>query len=210
MARSLGTPFLALLFIAIVLAPAQRPTIDTFASLSKQIDNDSIALAFDATDRVYDELFRIRPDLVRGYAPFLRENHLSIFADRLYTAGGKPITTLFVGTSSRECAGSFEELNPLGDGRTLKGRVFGWGWLQRESRGPESIVFADDKGTIIGLAHGLEKRPDVAASFHNPKMLATGWSGYYHAQPTSKTITAYAVPADGKTLCSLGHLEVPQ
>jgi hypothetical protein len=201
-------PIVGFLFIAIVLAPVQRPTIKYFANLSKQIKNDGIALSLDVSDKVYEDLFRVRPDLVRSYAPFLRENHLSIFADRLFTARGKALTTLFVGTSSQDCFGSFEGLKALEGGTMQKGAVFGWGWLKNESRAPKTIVLADENETIVGLAQGLEMRRDVAVSFHNPKMLAAGWSGYYRAEPTSRIITAYAVLPDGKTLCSLGQLEV--
>jgi hypothetical protein len=206
--RSLGTPILAALFIAIVVVPAQRLTVEHFARLSKQMNDNSIALAFDATDKVYGELFSLRPDLVRRYAPFLRENRLSIFADRLFTARGEPLTTLFVGTSAQECSGSFEGLQPVEDTAKQKGTVFGWCWLRNESRGPATIVLADDRDAIVGLAQGMERRPDIAAYFRNPKMLATGWSGYVHAEPTSRVITAYAVLPDGKTLCPLGRVGV--
>jgi hypothetical protein len=37
-------------------------------------------------------------------------------------------------------------------------------------------------------------------------MLATGWSGYFNAEPTSRIITAYAILADDKTLCPLGKV----
>jgi hypothetical protein len=206
--RSLAAPLLALLFLAIFLVPVQQPTIEDFARLSRQIDDDGIALAFDATDSVYEGLFRIRPDLVRSYAPFLEENHLSIFADRLFTAWGEPLPALFVGISSQECFGSFERLEPIEEAAKQKGALFGWGWLPSENRGPETIVLADDRNTIVGLARGLEPRADIAAHFRNPKMLATGWSGYYHVDRTSKIITGYAILPDGKTLCPLGQAEV--
>jgi hypothetical protein len=204
--RSLGTPILAVLFLITFVIPAQRMPIEHFARLSKQINDDSIALAFDATDDVYGQLFDIRPDLVHDYAPFLRENHLSLFADRLFTARGESLTTLFVGIWPQACSGSFDRLQPLEDTAQQKGAAFGWGWLRNESYGPATIVLADDSGTIVGLAHGMEPRPDVAAYFHNPKMLATGWSGYFHAEPTSRAITAYAVLPGGKTLCPLGEV----
>jgi hypothetical protein len=206
--RSLGTPILAVLFLAIFVVPAQRRPLEHFTRLSKQISENSIALAFDATDRVYGELFSLKPDFVRRYAPFLRENHLSIFADRLYTARDEPLAALFIGTSAQECSGSFDGLKVLGDGLRQKGTVFGWGWLRNESRGFETIVLGDDRGVTVGLAHGTEGRPDVASYFRNPNMLATGWSGYFNAEPMSKIITAYAILPDGKTLCPLGQVVI--
>ena len=119
--RSLGTPILAVLFIAIFVLPAQRLPIKHYARLSKQINDNGIALAFEATDKVYGQLFSVRPDLVRRYAPFLRENHLSFFADRLFTARGESLSTLFVGTSAQECSGSIEGLKPLEDTAEQKG-----------------------------------------------------------------------------------------
>jgi hypothetical protein len=206
--RSLGTQIFSVIFLAVFVLPAQQAPIEQFARMSKQINRDSIALAFDATDDVYGRLFCLKPDLVCRYAPFLRENHLSIFADRLFTARGESLTNLFVRTSAQECSGSFEGLKLLDDPAKQKGTVFGWGWLRRESRGPETIVLADNGGTIVGLAHGMEPRPDVAAHSRNPKMVATGWSGYFHAEPSSRIITAYAVLPDGKTLCPLGQARI--
>jgi len=206
--RTCGSTIVGLLFVAIVLAPVQQSTIESFASLSAQLRDDSVALAFDVGDEVYARLFNLRPDLVRSYAPFLRENNLSIFADRLFTARGKSLTTLFVGGLRQECFGSFEGLRPLQDMEAPEGTAFGWGWIQAESRGPETVILADENKTIVGLANGLAIRPDVAESFHNRKMLAAGWSGYYHAAPTSRAISAYALLSDGDTLCSLGQLAV--
>jgi len=186
--------------------PAQRRPLEHYAKLSEQINDNSIALAFDATDKVYGELFSLKPDFVRRYTPFLMENHLSIFADRLFTSRGEPLTALFVGTSVQECSGSFEGLKLLEDGSRQKGKVSGWGWLRNESRGIATIVLSDDRGATVGLARGMERRPDVASHFHNPKMFATGWSGYINAEPTSRIITAYGILSDGKTLCPLGQV----
>jgi len=204
--RSLGTPILAFLFLAILVLPVQRRPLAHFARLSDQINDDSIALAFDATDKVYGELFSLKPDFVRRYTPFLRENHLSIFADRLFTAGGEPLTALFVGTSVQMCSGSFEGLKRLEDGPRRKGTVSGWGWLRNEKHGFATIVLGDDRGVTVGLARGMERRPDVASLFRNPEMLAIGWSGYFNAEPTSRIITAYGILPDGKTLCPLGQV----
>ncbi len=206
MGRSLGTPVLAALFLAFFIAPSQRPPLEQFARLSKQVNDAGMALAFDATDKAYAELFSLKPDFVRAYAPFLKENHLSIFADRLFTAKGGLLTAFFVGNSPEECSGSFEGLKLPEDGSGQKGTVFGWGWLDSESRGVATVVIGDDRGVIVGLAHGMARRPDLAAYFRNPKMLATGWSGYFHAEPTSRIITAWAVLPDGQTLCPLGQV----
>ena len=82
--RSLSAPILALLFIALALIPAQRPTISFFGNVSRQINNDGVALGLDTSDRTCSELFRIRPDLVRSYSPFLRQKHLSLFAGQSF------------------------------------------------------------------------------------------------------------------------------
>jgi len=203
---SLGAPILAVLFLAVFVLPVQQPSIERFARLSRRINDSSIALAFDVNDKVYGDFFSLRPDLARRYVPFLRENHLSVFADRLFAGRGEALNALFVGVSAQGCYGRFEGLRLLEGGSKEKGAVFGWGWLRDESRGPENIVVCDDRGTVVGLAHGSERRPDVVAFFRNPKMLATGWSGYFHAESSVKLFTAYAVLLDGKTLCPLGQV----
>src|SRR5262249_53703310 len=77
--RSLGPPIISFLFVAIVVAYCQRGSIYHVANLRRQLGDDSIALAFDPGDRVYRDLFGPKPDLVRQYASFLRQNQLSIF-----------------------------------------------------------------------------------------------------------------------------------
>jgi hypothetical protein len=208
--RILGAPLVSVLFIAIYLVPVQQATVTYYEDFSNQLKDDSIALAFDVTDAVYDRLFVLRPDLVRTYTPFLRENHLSVFSDPLFTARGRALASIFSGSPRQDCLGAFESMKPLEGSTPRKGMVSGWGWLRAEKRSPDSVVLADENGTIVGLAHGLESRPDLAATFHNSELLSTGWSGYYHAEPSSKIITAYGILPDRKTLCSLGQLEVGQ
>ena len=82
--RLLGTPIGALLFIVLALLPVQHSTIAYFEGVSRKIDKDGVALAINASDRTCSELFRLRPDLVRSYSPFLRQSHLSLFADPLF------------------------------------------------------------------------------------------------------------------------------
>ncbi len=81
LSRSVSTPIIVLLFLVFVLLPAQRPTISYFAALSRQINASGVNLAFNPSDSTYTELFRIRPDLVREYSRFLRQNHLALFSD---------------------------------------------------------------------------------------------------------------------------------
>jgi hypothetical protein len=208
--RLFDMPLVAILFLAIFILPAQEPSIETLTTLTNQIKRSSIALAFEATDEAPSWLFRLRPDLVRRYTPFLRDNHLSIFADRLFAARGQPLTALFASRSARECSGSVDELKDFGGRSKIMGAVFGWGWIQSERRGAQTVVLADDTGAIVGLATGMGRRPDVAAIFHNNEMLYTGWSGYFRAEPTARRISAYAILSDGKSLCPLGQVSLCQ
>ena len=82
--RQLCPSLIALLFVALVLLPSQGPTIARFGILSRQIKDDGVAVASEGSDMAYSGLFRLRPDLVRSYVPFLRSNHLAIFADPLF------------------------------------------------------------------------------------------------------------------------------
>lgn len=204
--RSLGTPILSVLFLAIFVLPAQRLPVEQFASLSTQVNDDGIALAFEATGNVYDQLFSLRPDLVRRYAPFLRENRLSLFADPLFTARGQSLASLFGSTSAQECSGSVDGLKSSDETAKEKGAVSGWIWLRNESHRPANIVLADDRNIVIGLAQGIAPHQNAAWYLHNPTRFLTRWSGYFHAEPTSKIIAAYVVLDDGKTVCRLGQI----
>jgi hypothetical protein len=126
----------------------------------------------------------------------------------LFTARGEPLTAFFDSTSDQDCSGSFEGLKRFEETTKQKGAVSGWAWLRNESRGPETIVLADDGNVIVGLARGLQPRPDIAAYFRNPKMFATGWSGYYDAGRSSRILTGYAILPGGKTLCPVGHVNL--
>ena len=75
-----------------------------------------------------------------------------------------------------------------------------------KARAPKTIVLGDEGNMLVGLARGLEPRPDIARQFRNPKMLATGWSGFYHVSPGSRIVAGYAILPDGKTLCTLGQI----
>jgi hypothetical protein len=204
----LGAPFLALIFLVCFLLPVQQATIGYFSRLWKQIDEDSIALAFDPTSSTFEGLFGIRPDLVRDYSPFLRENRLSLFTDPLFSDSRIRLTSLFEGTSTQQCSGAVDKLQPTEGASQESGAVFGWGWLPAESHGPKTIVLGDEGNALVGLARGLEFRPDVAHQFGNPKMIGTGWSGFYHVNPGSTVLTGYAILPDGKTLCRLGQIEL--
>ena len=106
-------------------------------------------MAFDATDNVYGQLFSLRPDLVRDYALFLRENHLSLFEDRLFTSEGKSLTSLFSDTTIQGCSGSIDELDSSKNQEREKGVISGWSSLERESHGHARIVLTDESGVMM-------------------------------------------------------------
>jgi hypothetical protein len=205
--RSLGSPILAVLFLALFVLPAQRQPLDDSAYLSEQIKDDGIALAFDATDEVYGQLFSLRPDLVRDYTPFLRENRLSLFDDRLFASGGRSLTSLSANTSTEGCSGSVDGLKSFEDTAKLKGKISGWSRLQNEDHGSTTVVLVDDRGMMIGLARGVGPQAKFPPLFQNPTH-SMRWLGYYHAGPASKIIAAYAVMARDSTVCPLGRMKL--
>jgi len=208
--RSLGPPIVAFLFVAIVVASCQVGSIYHVANLRRRLGDDGIALAFDPSDRVYRDLFGPKPDLVRQYALFLRQNQLSIFSDQLFTSAGKSLSTRFTRISIQACVGAFENFKAEDTGRT-RGSASGWCLLQNQIHGPDMIIFADDRGTIVGLATGMERRRDIAAVYlHDPEILDTGWSGYLRMGFTSRFVAAYALLRDRTTLCPIGQIVLPQ
>ena len=206
--RNLCISALAVLFLVFFVAPNQREPVRHFEQLSTTINDCAIAVAFDASDLAYSQLFSPRPDFVRDYTPYLRENQLSLFTNPLLTARGKILNAYFLTIPSEECSGTLEGKRDLNNGSAHRGSVFGWAWLRTEGRGPAQVVLADERGIIVGLANGMQPRPDVAARFHNTDYLASGWSGYFHAEPSSRAINAYAISVDGKTICMFGQVRL--
>jgi hypothetical protein len=136
---------------------------------------------------------------------YLRSNRLSVFTEEWTRWTGTPVAAHFTIGSAKACLGRFDEAVFIPSGFKPGSRVSGWAWDLKSSRGPQTVILADEKGQIAGVTRGARARPDVIASVPEVKSVKVGWHGYI-AGVEAKPVTAYLLGSDGKSLCSLGTL----
>jgi hypothetical protein len=119
----------------------------------RRIDAAASGFFVGASDPQYmAEMF---PDqrLLDHWAPYLKDQHLSVFADRRAAWLGDNIHRLFPPNSAETCRGRVDESAPAGvSALRLLGYVAGPGLsLNRKT----DILFADASGKIVGLGRSL-------------------------------------------------------
>jgi hypothetical protein len=145
------------------------------------------------------------PTEMFGPIHYLARNQLSVFSEEWTQWTGLQVASRFVIGQADACLGHFDESNIVATGFMPGSRVSGWAWDVRASRGPKSVVLVDQDSRIAGVARNIVSRPDVAAGVPSLKTDRVGWRGYI-AGVVPRTITAYMVLRDGKSLCPLGSL----
>ncbi len=116
----------------------------------------------------------------------LRAHRLSIFSEEWTRWPGQPLAARFsVDPDASSCRGGIQNAEPITDPSGPGWRVSGWA-RDESGHGISRIVLADSGGRISGVAVG-----DSGL-----------WIGY--ALPGSSSVTAYAVVASGRAVCSLG------
>lgn len=131
------------------------------------------------------------PEEVVGFAPFLREHRLSVFAGADYAALGRPLGAL---APAGSCEGSVvARADPaLGeDGVRLSGTAA----EGATRRAPSRLFVTDAGGRVVGF--GSASVPGVPSRI---------WAGYAEARP-GETLEAVARRRDG-SLCAIGAVAV--
>ncbi len=187
--------------LILTIVPLHLENIRSAMQIAQSARATELALRADveAKDQI-DPIFPDRTRLGFGMVDVLRAHHRSIFAGNAIAAGN-PLGGDFHVVGRDRCQGRWEWTKALeGSGRPGDSAM-GWAWDSGAGRPPKTVLFLDQSRVIRGLAEFTEAREDVAVVRHDRRMLSSGWFGFTrHAAG----IRAYALLADGRSLCELG------
>jgi|GEM_PF-4040254 len=204
-ARALIVPVAAAALFAGLVLPRTEPGARTFVRLMWKVRISSIALALDVPDPwAWDYIAHDQP-FARADAAFLRERGLSVFAEPAVQAVGKKLDSLFVVAPPGTCEGAVERAQrlPLA-GAELAVKVMGTARDARSRAPVDTVLLADDSGTVVGLAFGT---PDLSERLApRPEAASPVWLGYARAPAAARTLRAFGVLASGRDACSLGSV----
>ncbi|MEA1672439.1 hypothetical protein [Nitrospirillum sp. BR 11163] len=158
-------------------------------------------------DATYRNVFPVAEVIVQ-HLPFMRDHHLSMFADadnRLL--GQKP--AWLAAPPADQCLGAIDVMEPLStnDGK-ISLSVTGWAWDLSARGAVKRVLFTDATGTVIGYAGGGWPRPDVRAAVPVVSHDKVGWTGFLKADPAAP-IRAYGLTG-GRHVCLIGEKAAPQ
>ena len=195
---------IAMLVLQVALLISQRYELQHLRSDSAIRWQAAMAALDGVDDRSF---FQARvwpdPDQVTTVVDNLRAHQLAMFAWPEAAWVGRTIGSFVnVGT----CAGALDEVVPVAG--TVGSKVRGWTDDKRVSAASAWVLLADPVGTVLGVAHGGEPRPDLFATRHKDRSRFAGWLGYVPLQTTAAELTAYlALP--GQRVCRLVSNAVP-
>ncbi|MDZ5650675.1 hypothetical protein [Nitrospirillum sp. BR 11828] len=157
-------------------------------------------------DAAYRALFPVA-EVIDRHVPFLRDHHLSVFADpdsRLL--GQKP--NWLGGTLANRCIGNFDAVGMLSSSAgELSLAATGWAWDQGSRKPVTRLLFTDAEGTVVGYAGGGWPRPDVRLTVQAVRSRVVGWNGFLKASP-STLVRAYGL-LPGHHTCVVGEKITP-
>lgn len=154
-----------------------------------------------------DALKGIYPDpkFIRDLLPFIRQTHVTDFADPPPATVGAPFTRAIAPKDA--CRGAFDSLTPAHDGGKAW-RAIGWGWDLQGHRAPPDVVLVDDTGRVLGVGLSGLERDDVKKAVRQVSSRMSGWIGSIN-RGAGRQVIAYGITAQGPA-CELGRLAWPQ
>jgi hypothetical protein len=140
---------------------------------------------------------------ILGEADYLRQNHLSVFTEAWTTWVGKPVERLFTVDPARSCMGAFDSVTPIPSQIRPGWRVSGWAWDRLRQTGPGTVILVDPTQRIAGVVKNPVEREEIPLAISEVRSSRVGWTGYV-AGSVPKTLRAYLLESDGRSLCALG------
>jgi len=110
---------------------------------------------------------------------------------------GKPLHSLYPAVTTN-CLGYLDGVVAKysgGRGAQLRG----WGWDTAANAAVDRVLFADNRGIVLGAADGGSPRPDVPQTLPQVRSDATGWQGYVGI--TSRPVQAWGIMRAPATVC---------
>lgn len=108
--------------------------------------------------------------------------------------------------TANACIGNTDVVTARFQGTPRGVRVLGWAWEPTAKAPVKRVLLADEAGRIVAAAETGAPRADVAAARSDITSPDTGWLA--DAPKTSGQVTGWAILADGRTICPLGHLNL--
>ncbi|MEE9607477.1 MAG: hypothetical protein V3U03_07020 [Myxococcota bacterium] len=196
--------------VALTLASFEPSIARGGAARHRHLDNAALALLVGVDDYEAVAMIHPKPLHVFDAVGFLERHRLSIFAVPPPAPFGEPLSDHYALGSS--CLGLFRQIEPVAGVRRSGARVAGWAWDAQAGRPPDTIVLVDAAATIVGAARTGIPLPGVAQRVPAVTDDRVGWRGYVAAPPGTELL-AYALAADGVSLCLLpgrGTLSGPE
>ncbi len=187
-------------------ATAARVPLRATQEHAFQLRAAAAALITDADDR--EQLLEVfpAPDLVLSVAPFMRAQHLSIFASRPEFEPGEQFESKFRLAPSDQCFGALQPLETLAGGDSPALRIRGWAW-DRKHRAPMSHVVVVAGGKIVGVGAGGDWRAKIRAANPELKTSFVGFTAYAKGIPPSSSMEIYgSVGGEPPQACYVGTI----
>ncbi len=184
------------------IALHQRVVLNIIHDRANGQELGEIAVVDNVTDpEAWSMLFH-SPSMAMSTVDYLRNANLTVFTEEWTHWPGIPLNRRFsIDHTPDACQGQFDKgmtiFSPLKPGW----RVTGWAWDNKAGRSPRYIILADDTGMVAGVGlTGFPPPPALAAL--SARYVSSTWNGYVGGQ--ARSITAYVVEADDRSLCAIG------
>jgi hypothetical protein len=202
-----GSLYLCLMFLP---SHVQKSSVEDWSDFFRGADAMGAALLVDAPDEeLLSVLWPLQPqrdDIVA----FLRQKHLSVFAEPRAAWQGRHVSELFPTVGRRRCVGGVERALSLRDSASGQWRVEGWAWDIPANREFDYLLIAEPAGVVVGMARGgLRHRyfpglfTDIpVAPVDHMRFPASEWLGYVR-QPVKTPWTLYGVLPRMAGVCTI-------
>lgn len=166
--------------------------------------SDALISGVDVNDAI--RLIFPDPGEPRRDAPFLDEQHLSVFSWPEARMRGMHLSDAFAEIDDHACLGAFDDakIPPESDGVAAAG----WAWDRVRGTPVKRVVFVDLQDVIVGFASGGWSRPDAPRAAPAVRSREAGWRGFAKVAGR-EPIRAYAYLDDGAAACLVGVHAAP-
>lgn len=143
------------------------------------------------------------PPLALDSVDYLRDRHLSLFTEEWTHWPGIQLNRRFSidPRPGESCQGRIESVVPVPSLLRPGWHLSGWAWDLKARRPAGFVILGDDAGKVAGTALGGFPQPAESAGLSS-QYSGSPWHGFISGEP--RTITAYVLEADHRTLCAIG------
>ena len=212
---TLWAGFYGALYLSLIFLGTQRlkSAAEDWPDFFRGVDAAGAAFVVGVPDKEFLSILwpveRERDEMVG----FLRQAHLSVFAEPRAAWQGRRVTELFQ-PEYAECIGSIERRLPVQDSSAgLSWRVGGWAWNVSANRGFDYLVIADPATMVVGMARGGFRHgyfpgfftEDQSVLVRHMRYRGSEWLGYVR-QALKTSWTVYGLEAHSNQICVIKEI----